>query len=145
MIKWILLLFSPLFAVQIELGGVRLEVEVANTPEEMEIGLSGRTELPEGTGMLFVYGHPQIARFWMKDTKIPLSIGFFDAKKRLTQREDMDPPKKEDKKLTIYRSKVHAVYALEVPQGWFEKHHIKPGMRFSFVKNPFPDQANSIN
>jgi len=144
MAKWIFLLFSSLFAVQIELGGIGLDVEVADTDKTRRVGLSGRSELPDGTGMLFVHDRSQILQFWMKDTKIPLSIGFFDGKRRLINCEDMDPPRGESQKLPIYKSKAPAVYALEVPKGWFKEHNIKPGMRFEFVKNAFSDQANSV-
>lgn len=51
-------------------------VEVAETQEEKEKGLSNRRELKENEGMLFVYDEPQHLSFWMKDTEIPLDIIF---------------------------------------------------------------------
>ena len=78
MLKWLLFLFSSLFAVEIEFGGAPLEVEVASTSKERGLGLAGRSSLSENSGMLFVYEKPEVVRFWMKNTLIPLSIGFFD-------------------------------------------------------------------
>jgi hypothetical protein len=69
----------------------------------------------------------------MKDTFIPLSIAFFDAGKTCINILDMDPPI--GKTLVEYRSTAPALYALEVPQGWFEKHGVKRGSKFSFLDN----------
>ena len=142
--KWLFILITSLSALQIEIGGAVIDVEVADTPEAMRIGLSGRNALPEGTGMLFVYKKPEILSFWMKDTLIPLSIGFFDANRVLLQIENMSCVPIQAEKLPIYKSERPALYALEVPQGWFTRHAIKPGMRFKVGKNAFPDQKNPI-
>ena len=121
-------LIAPLFATTISLGGETLIVEIADTPRSLDKGLMGRSELKEGHGMLFVYKEPQLLSFWMKNTKIPLSIAFFDEEKILLNMADMIPLRTD----LIYLSVSPALYALEVPQGWFVKHQIKPGMKFSF-------------
>ncbi|MBS0626058.1 MAG: DUF192 domain-containing protein [Verrucomicrobia bacterium] len=115
---------------KIYLGGETLVVEVALTEKDTAKGLMGRKELKEGNGMLFVYAKPDILTFWMKNTYIPLSVAFFDEKKTLINFCDMYPS--EDDSPPLYKSSAPAVYALEVPQGWFEKHKIVPGMKFSF-------------
>lgn len=117
---------------EIKVGEERLSVEVVDTPETRAKGLMGREHLAEGRGMLFVYPAPEQLNFWMKNTRIPLSIAFFDETKRLINMTDMDPPQA-GQPLTIYRSEGPALYALEVPQGWFAKHKIKPGINFSFL------------
>ena len=129
---WKILLFflASLSAVQIEIGKTGLDVEIANTTELRHVGLSGRKELLEGKGMLFVFDRPQILSFWMKDTHFPLSIGFFNADQVLLQIENMQPLSSETAKPPIYRSDRPSLYALEVPQGWFQRHDIKPGMKF---------------
>ena len=86
--------------------------------------------------MLFIYPTPRALNFWMKDTLIPLSIGFFDQNQVLLNIEEMQVPLKDTVKFRRYYSKGPASYALEVPAGWFERHHITPGMRFIFLKNP---------
>jgi len=106
-------------------------VEIADTPESTNKGLMFRSTLAEGHGMLFVYEKPHILSFWMKNTFIPLSIGFFDQNKKLLNIENM-PPFDKDPELPRFKSKGPALYALEVPQGWFEKHKIKPGAKFTF-------------
>jgi len=118
-------------AEQIQLGDQVLTVEVARTDEERAKGLSGRDELQDGQGMLFLFKRPRMLGFWMKNTQIPLSIGFFNEKRELINTLDMTPAPAPPYKL--YRSRAPALYALEVPQGWFEKHQIGQGAKFSFL------------
>ncbi len=108
-----------------------LIVEIADKEETRKQGLMFRTQLPEGHGMLFIHPKPQILSFWMKNTYIPLSIGFFDEECRLINIENM-PPCQEGIFLKNFTSSSPAVYALEVPQGWFAKKNIRPGAKFSF-------------
>lgn len=126
MISLSLFLFS-LTSALLEIGGLSLSVEIAETEEERVKGLGGRDFLPENSGMLFVYEKPRILSFWMKDTSIPLSIAFFDKDRRLTHIEHMNP----SLELPLFQSKSPCAYALEVPQGWFEKHQIGPGAQFT--------------
>lgn len=124
-------LFSALFGAKISIEGQTLDVEIANTHESRAQGLMGRKELLDGYGMLFIYEKEQRLVFWMKDTLIPLSIAFFNSDREIVNILDMDPPIGQT--YVRYRSSAPAMYALEVPQGWFEKHHIQRGAKFSFL------------
>ena len=128
-------LFQSAFALlpsrDIALADITLTVEIANTEESRHLGLMFRRELGEGQGMLFIHETPQVLSYWMKNTYIPLSIAFFDCNHTLINIEDM-PSCKEESCLKNFQSKTPALYALEVPRGWFKKHNIKPGMKFSF-------------
>src|SRR5690348_10206365 len=75
----------------LNVGGTPLKVEVADTPESLSNGLMYRSALPDGQGMLFVLGPAEQASFWMKNTKIPLSIGFVDGNAILKEEHDMQP------------------------------------------------------
>jgi uncharacterized protein len=110
----------------IRINGTDLAVEMAATDAKRARGLMGRSSLAEGTGMLFIFERPHILSFWMKNTTIPLSIGFFDEQGCLINIENMAPPKNNE--LPVYQSKKPALYAIEVPLGWFERHHIQPPM-----------------
>ena len=72
-------------------GTVTLEVEVADTATERQAGLMGRESLDPYDGMAFVWDEPVEATFWMKDTRIPLSIAFWDDQGRIISILDMDP------------------------------------------------------
>jgi uncharacterized membrane protein (UPF0127 family) len=67
----------------------------------------------------------------MKNTLIPLSIAFFNEDRELINVLDMEPQNAPP--FIRYRSTAPALYALEVPQGWFEKHGIGRGAKFSFL------------
>lgn len=54
--------------------GEQLRVTVADTPAEREQGLSGRTALAPGSGMLFVFDVDDVWKIWMKDMHIGIDI-----------------------------------------------------------------------
>ena len=51
-----------------------LTYEVVSTPEAMQKGLGGRSEVPHNFGMLFVFAVPNTYRIWMKDMLVPIDI-----------------------------------------------------------------------
>lgn len=59
-------------------GDKPIHAELAILPKESETGLMFRDELKSGTGMLFVFKDANPRKFWMKNTRIPLDIGYFD-------------------------------------------------------------------
>ncbi|MDR0584164.1 MAG: DUF192 domain-containing protein, partial [Treponema sp.] len=104
-----------------------LKVELARTPEERSRGLMHRKNLADGEGMLFIFERDQALSFWMKDTLIPLSIAFIASDGRIVEIRDMRPLD-----LNPVKSSRSVRYALEVPQGWFERAGIKPGDTVKF-------------
>jgi uncharacterized protein len=117
----------------IKINSVPLTVELADTPEKSSRGLMFRTELKEGTGMLFIFKDVDIRNFWMKNTFIPLSIGFFDGDRKLIDIQDMKPVKSEmEMNPSTYSSRAPAKFALEVPKGWFTRKKIKIGAILNF-------------
>ena len=100
----------------------KLTVEIAATPETRATGLMNRFSLRPDHGMLFVFEAPQPLAFYMKNTYIPLSIAFVDARGRITNIEDMRPQDE-----STHWSKGLALYAIEMRQGWFAAKGIGPG------------------
>ncbi len=96
--------------------------EVAVTDEEQSMGFMYRKKIPDGTGMLFLFDKDKIARFWMKNTPSALSIAYIDYKGTIRDILHMTPLSEAE-----VVSSVYVRYALEVPQGWFEKQGIKVG------------------
>ena len=113
---------------------VILKVEVADNFKNRRTGLMKRTELAANRGMLFVFDKPQKLSFWMADTYVPLSIGYFDKNRRLKEIHLMKPQNMMEKKQhsETYPSRCLCLYALEVNQGWFKKNNIRIGDRFKF-------------
>src|SRR5690606_23804162 len=74
-------------SIQFEMNGTPVEIELALTPAELQQGLMYRESMPENHGMLFVYSQPQYMSFWMKNTKIPLSIAFLTEEGRVSNIE----------------------------------------------------------
>lgn len=106
------------------IGGRNLRLELAVTPQERRKGLMFRDSLPEGRGMLFAFPSPRILSFWMKNTRIPLSIAFIGEDWRIVAIRRMQPYNRNP-----VTSRIPARYALEVPQGWFHRHGITTGNR----------------
>ncbi len=120
---------------QIQVGRTAITVELADTPEKTAQGLMFRRKMPDKNGMLFVFPDTEVRHFWMKNTFIPLSIGFFDENRVLVDIQDMEPVKSEmDARPPTYQSKKPAKFCLEVNRGWFEKNKIKVGDKFEFLK-----------
>jgi len=97
-----------------------IEVQLAATPEQRQIGLMYRKVLPENEGMLFIYQDDAVRCFWMRNTPLPLTAAFIDKQGIIVYLTDMQPLT--DK---AHCSERPVRYVLEMPQGWFEKHDIK--------------------
>jgi uncharacterized membrane protein (UPF0127 family) len=118
----------------IESGGGQIAVmaEIASSPGQREQGLMYRKELKDGNGMIFVFDRDEIMSFWMKNTLVPLSIAYIAYDGRILEIYDMEPGN-----LNPVRSSRSARYALEVPQGWFDRAGVAPGDRLD-VKGLVP-------
>jgi len=112
---------EPLTIVAANGTTARLQVEIADTPEERERGLMGRTELPPDTGMLFVFDFPPRG-FWMKDTRLELSVAFIEDCGRIVEIADLEPLSER----VVDTDKPYS-FGLEVARGWFERNGIAVG------------------
>lgn len=106
-------------------GSVELDVEIADTEEERQRGLMGRTELGEREGMLFLFPEDTQTSFWMKDTLIPLSIAFAAADGEILRILDMEPCTADP--CPLYDPGVPYRAALEMGKGAFERLGIAVG------------------
>ncbi|MDR7545042.1 MAG: DUF192 domain-containing protein [Armatimonadota bacterium] len=111
-----------------------LDVEIARSAEARARGLMHRTALPENAGMLFIFEADGRWGFWMKNTLIPLSVGFIDRTWRLLEVLDMHvAPDPANGPFEIYEPRQAYRYALEVNQGLFARRGIAPGARLQLV------------
>jgi uncharacterized membrane protein (UPF0127 family) len=116
----------------VTIGTHAWKVEVADTPELRQKGLSGRTALADDRGMIFVFSEPGMQAFYMKGCYISLDIAFIDENRRVLNVLTMykeDPPEGRE----LYYSAGPAMYALETPAGALVRAGVKPGdeVRFS--------------
>jgi uncharacterized membrane protein (UPF0127 family) len=119
----------PTGRVVIEAEGVprTLAVEIAETPEQQELGLMFRDFLPRNAGMIFVFPEDRARKFWMKNTLVPLSIAFYDRAGRIVSILDMEPC--HDDPCPVYDPGVPYRGALEVNQGLFADWGVAVGDR----------------
>jgi uncharacterized membrane protein (UPF0127 family) len=109
---------------------IYVEAEIARTGEEKERGLMFRKKLEDGKGMLFIYDYDLRMSFWMKNTIIPLSIAYITKNGAITGIFDMEPLR-----LSPVRSTRAVRYALEVPQGWFDRAGVKENAVFLNIED----------
>lgn len=119
---------SKLPTATLDVGGHPVKVEIAATYASRQLGLMHRDHLAEDAGMLFVYPKDEIRRFWMKDTRIPLSIAFANRHGEIVRIADMEPF---DTHSTS--SMLPATYALEMNKGWFEAHGVAKGAKIGGI------------
>ncbi len=111
-------------------GGRELRVQVVVTQAEQARGLMGRRDLGPDDGMVFVYPFPQQMSFWMKNTPTPLDIGFFRADGTLGEVYPMYP----FDETPVRSAAADYTLALEVNQGWFAQHGIRPGAKVNHAQ-----------
>lgn len=133
----------PLRSITINLGGTEIEVEVAITYQEQMQGLMYRKSMPENHGMLFGYSQPKYMSFWMKDTLIPLSIAYIREDGIIGNIENMVPQNGNITPTERYNSKYKTLYALEMNQGWFERHHVQAGDQVEIPVEQIQNWMNS--
>lgn len=104
-------------------GGQAIQAQFAVERSEQSHGLMDRDAMGQQQGMLFVFAAPQRMSFWMRRTRIPLDIGYFTADGVLREIYPMEPY--DETAVPSARSDLQ--FALEMNQGWYAAHGVKPG------------------
>lgn len=112
----------------LRVGRHDLLVEVAANDRARRCGLAFRDDLPAGRGMLFVFPDTAVREFWMRDTRIPLTLAFIDDGRHITEVVELSPAMGDQ----LTASGQPARYALEANPEWFARHGIEVGDRLSF-------------
>jgi len=98
-------------------------VEIADNDEARREGLMWRDSLAENHGMLFVFPYAELQSFWMRNTYIPLDLVYIDERWTITDIHQMAPIVD----TVFFRSSKPVPYAVELNQGWCEKHGVDVG------------------
>jgi len=110
----------------VELKGQRFDIEIADNQEARARGLMFRDSMPADHGMLFIFESSYVQTFWMKNTRIPLDILYFDSNYKLVSVQQRVPPCRSDP-CAQYPSTGPAQYVLELNSGMAEKLGAKSG------------------
>jgi uncharacterized membrane protein (UPF0127 family) len=111
------------FDVTIE--GKLIRLQLAIEAEELRRGLMYRKKMGENDGMIFLYTKPQRMSFWMRNTPLPLDVGFISSDGVLQEYYPLYPY---DETSVVSRSD-ELQFALELNQGWFQKNNITRGAK----------------
>jgi uncharacterized membrane protein (UPF0127 family) len=110
----------------VELSGERFIVELADTADKRNLGLMFRDSMPDDHGMLFIFPGETRRSFWMKNTRIPLDIFYFDSNLALVSVSENTPPCR-TLKCPAYPSDGPAKYVLELNAGKAVELGVKSG------------------
>jgi uncharacterized protein len=102
-----------------------VRLEVAADPATRARGLMGRRQVPEGTGMVFLYPADVAESYWMKNTLVPLSIAYVAADGRVVSVAEMTPCKADP--CPSYAPAGPYRYAVELAAGAFRSAGVGPG------------------
>lgn len=118
-------------------GGVDIEVQVADTPERRARGLMFQDALPYDEGMLFVHDRPGSHSMWMPNMRFALDMVWFDADGRVVHMELGVPPCGADVSSTgrcpSYGPAGGALYVLEATAGFVDMHGIDGSSRLEII------------
>ena len=114
----------------VELGGKSFAVEIADTREKQTLGLMFRDEMPADEGMLFIFPDETPRSFWMKNTRIPLDIMYFDKDLNMVSISADTQPCRVSR-CPSYPSIAPAKYVLELNAGTASELGVGPGDRLT--------------
>ncbi len=109
---------------------VTVDIEIADTDEDRQVGLMFRRKFGDDQGMLFIFPDQNVRSFWMKNTKLSLDMLFADSTGLIVTIHERTQPQTRKN----YFSKP-AVYVVEVNAGFVEKHGIAVGDRIVWQRN----------
>jgi len=109
----------------IKVGDHSVRMQLAVLLPEMQRGLMGRRELGADDGMLFVYAKPDTLSFWMRNTLLPLDIGYFSRSGELLEVYALHP----HDEVAVRSISPQVQFALEMNQGWFKRTGVRPGAK----------------
>jgi uncharacterized membrane protein (UPF0127 family) len=116
----------------VELNGKRFSIEIADDDAERERGLMFRDTMDADHGMLFIHESQGPLAYWMKNTRIPLDILYFDDTRKLVSMQRDVPPCSLGDQCPPYPSAAPARYVLELNAGQAQALKLETGSELKF-------------
>ena len=110
--------------IEIGAGMHLIRAEVAQSPQQQQVGMMMRREMGANEGMLFVNADAGVRCFWMRNTLLPLTIAFIADDGTIVNLADMQPQSDQS-----HCSEKPVRFALEMNKGWFAKRGLSAGTK----------------
>jgi len=123
--------------IKLFIGVEELNTELAVRPVEIYTGMMWRTNMPENEAMLFIFPSAEPRSFYMRNTRVPLSLAYISPDGVIQEIHDLQPLNE----VPVPSVSENIQYVLEVPQGWFKRHNIAPG---TLLRTPRGDLRQSF-
>lgn len=107
----------------------KIDLEIADTEYERQLGLMNRKEMKETEGMLFVFPRQDYQSFWMRNTLISLDIMFVNDQKKIVTIHKNTKILSE----TSYPSSAPSIYVVETLAGFADRHNIQVGDKIDWI------------
>ena len=108
---------------------IKIDIQIARTEFDRQLGLMFRKSMNENQGMLFIFPDNRIRSFWMRNTEIPLDMIFVDSSKTILNIAKNTTPYSD----SSYTSTGPAKYVVEVNRGFTGRYNIKKGDKISWT------------
>ena len=126
--------------IKVWLGPKEVEAELAVTLTEISTGMMFRTNMPDHTGMLFVFASPRQREFYMKNCVVAISAAYIDTEGAIAEFVELQPGVEKP-----VPSKSHQIqYVLEMPKGWFERNKISTGTVINTSQGPLKNMRGIL-
>ncbi len=108
----------------------KIDIQIAASDFDRELGLMYRKQMDENHGMLFIFNKEDIQNFWMRNTFIPLDMIYVNSKKEIVTIQHADQTLSDQ----TYSSSAPAQYVIEVNLNFTNKFNVKVGDKINWVK-----------
>jgi uncharacterized protein len=120
----------------VHIGDITHRVEIANSEEERKLGLSGRKDMGDVDGLLFVFPDTAFHSMWMKDMLFPIDIIWIDENLMIINIEKNVSPESYPRN---FRPDRPARYAIETKVHYSDTFGILPGQVIVLPQNYLED------
>jgi len=108
----------------------KIDIEIANSDFDRQLGLMFRKHMDDKDGMLFIFPSEEMQAFWMRNTFIPLDMVFVNAAKKIVTIHRNTQTLSDQS----YPSSAPAMYVIEVNGGFCSTHNINEGDRINYIQ-----------